>query len=677
MTPPKPIPLIRRPWFAFLSSMRFAVALLCVLAIASAVGTLLQQNMPQADYVVKFGAFWAEIFRFLGLFDVYSSSWFVLIMLFLVLSTALCLWRNIPPFWREMRSFRLNAGRRSLAAMRHTALLSAPLRPETAARYLQVQGFAVKQAAREDGSVLVAAKKGSMNKWGYVFAHLAIIVICTGGLIDSNLLLKIGMLGGRIVPDDKAVFVSEFGPESILGDGNLSFRGNVNISEGQETGVVFLNTGSGMLIQELPFSVRLKKFHIDFYDTGMPSNFASDLSITDKATGKTSEHTIRVNHPLTLNGISIYQASFSDGGSDLSFKAWDLASKSSRAAALKGKSMNAFPLNMGGVKKYMLEFDQFTSMNVEDMSEPPEKTSGGLREKINDVRTVRHAKKFTNLGPSITYRLRDASGQAVEYKNYMLPIRQDDGYFFITGARTGLDQGYRWLRLPADKDKKIDTFMVWREMLNDAAARKQIGKAAAAGVSENIRGQFELAVENTLALFARGGYPALDTFIQTSVPENERGKMQEYFYQILFGGANTALDEAVRQKKAAAWEQGEDRNRFLLNAMDAYTGLTEYPAPVLLQLDGFKEVRSSGLQMTKSPGASLVYLGSLLLVSGTIFMFYIREKRAWLLFEENGEIRFAMSSGRHERDLQTEFPTHLQHLNRLAEDLNHDTHRPN
>ena len=44
-------------------------------------------------------------------------------MLFLVLSTGLCLWRNIPPFMREMRSFRLKASRQSLAAMKHTALL--------------------------------------------------------------------------------------------------------------------------------------------------------------------------------------------------------------------------------------------------------------------------------------------------------------------------------------------------------------------------------------------------------------------------------------------------------------------------------------------------------------------------------------------------------------------------
>ncbi len=40
----------------------------------------------------------------------------------------------------------------------------------------------------------------------------------------------------------------------------------------------------------------------------------------------------------------------------------------------------------------------------------------------------------------------------------------------------------------------------------------------------------------------------------------------------------------------------------------------------------------------------LVYLGSVLLVLGTVLMFYVREKRAWVLFSD-GKIRFAMSSG--------------------------------
>ena len=165
MTTADKIPLIRRPWFAFLSAMRLAVALLCVLAVASVIGTVLQQNQPQADYIVKFGSFWARIFGFLGLYDVYASGWFVVIMLFLVLSTGLCLWRNIPPFMREMRSFRLKASRQSLAAMKHTALLENGLTPSVGMRYFNVRGFAVKQVEREDGSVLVAGKKGPANKW--------------------------------------------------------------------------------------------------------------------------------------------------------------------------------------------------------------------------------------------------------------------------------------------------------------------------------------------------------------------------------------------------------------------------------------------------------------------------------------------------------------------------------
>lgn len=661
------VPLIRRPWFAFLSSMRFAVALLSLLGIASVIGTVLQQNQPTVNYVVKFGSFWTEIFGFLGLFDVYASSWFVLIMLFLVVSTGLCLWRNIPPFLREMKSYRLNATKKSLASMKHTVMLESGISPEIAARYLEVQGFSSKTVEREDGSVLLAAKKGAMNKWGYIFAHAAIIVICLGGLIDSNLLLKAGMLTGRIVPDNESVFAKDFKPESILGSGNISFRGNVNITEGQQADVVFLNADKGMLVQDLPFTVGLKKFHIDFYNTGMPKDFASDLVVTDKSTGKVIEQTIRVNHPLTVDGITIYQASFADGGSDLKLKAWNLAAKNRAPALMNAVSMREFPLDLNG-SRYRLEFDQFTAMNVEDMSTPPEKGKTGFQTAINDVRSVKQDKKFTNIGPSVVYRIRDKAGQAVEYKNYMLPVKQEEDYFFITGTRSGLEQQYRWLRLPADKQGKIDTFMAWRELLNDPAARKRVIGVSAQAAPENVREGFGLAVENTLALFARGGYLALNEYIEQKVPEAERDKMQDFFYRILYGALNSILDETISTYKLPEWKQDAERNRFLLHSMDAYTGLTEYPSPVLLQLDGYKEVRSSGLQMTRSPGASLVYLGSVLLVLGTVFMFYIREKRAWLLFDRDG-VRFSMSSSRNERDLQKEFPKHSQDLATLASDL--------
>ncbi len=647
--------------------MRFAVALLSLLGVASVIGTVLQQNQQPTDYVVKFGPFWSEIFGFLGLYDVYASGWFVLIMIFLVLSTGLCLWRNIPPFVREMKSFRVNAGKKSLASMKHTALIGGGLSPEIAARYLSVQGFSSKTVEREDGSVLVAAKKGAMNKWGYIFAHAAIIVICLGGLIDSNLLLKAGMLTGRIVPDNDSMFAKDFKPESILGSGNISFRGNVNITEGQSADVVFLNADKGMLVQDLPFSVELKKFHIDFYNTGMPKDFASDLVVTDKASGRKTEKTIRVNHPLTVDGITIYQASFADGGSGLKFKVWNLGNPGRTPAEMDAVSMSAFPLNLGS-EQYRLEFDQFTAMNVEDMSAPQEKGKLNFQTAINDVRSVRQDKKFTNIGPSIVYRIRDKAGQAVEYKNYMLPVKQEEDYFYITGTRTGLEQQYRWLRIPMDGSGSIDTFMALREHLSNPEVRKRVIAVSAAGAPENIRAVFNQAAENTLAIFAKGGYLALNDYLEKNIPPAEQEKMQGFFYQILYGAMNVLLDDTIKTYQLPDWQPGEARNRFLLNSMDAYTGLTEYPAPVLLQLNGYKEVRSSGLQMTRAPGASLVYLGSVLLVLGTVFMFYIREKRAWVLFDKDG-VRFSMSSSRSERDLQKEFPKHTAALETLAADL--------
>lgn len=554
--------------------------------------------------------------------------------------------------------------------MRHSSLLDVKIAPEVAKRYLEVQGFQGKTINREDGSVLIAAKKGTMNKWGYIFAHIALIVICLGGLIDSNLLLKLGMLTGRIVPDNQAVYAKDFKPESILGASNLSFRGNVNISEGQSADVVFLNADNGMLVQDLPFEVKLKKFHIDFYNTGMPRDFASDIEVTDKATGEKLERTIRVNHPLTLHGITIYQASFADGGSDLTFKAWNLGDASREPVVLKATSMRQFPLEIGK-HKYRLEFDQFTSMNVEDMSEGAEREKS-LKSTLNDVRTVsQEGKKYTNIGPSIVYRIRDAAGQAVEYKNYMLPVLQEQDYFWITGTRSGLQQQYRWLRIPLDKQGKADTFMALREFLKDGEGRKRLVADATKDAPAEIREQFMLAAENTLNIFAQKGYLGLDEFITSNIPKEQQDKMQGYFYEMLYGVMNAALDETIRRYGLPEWQQDEARNRFLLHSMDAYTGLTEYPAPMLLQLDGFSEVRSSGLQMTRSPGALLVYLGSVLLVLGTVFMFYVREKRAWILFSD-GKIRFAMSSARSERDLQKEFPKHVESLQRLGKDLNHD-----
>ena len=642
--------------------MRFAVALLSVLAIASVVGTVLQQNQPKQNYVVKFGAFWTEIFEFLGLFDVYASAWFTLIMLFLVLSTSLCLWRNVPPFLREMRSFRTQTTAKSLAHMKHTALLSdnmGSLKTEIAAKYWQVNGFQTRITPREDGSVLLSAKKGAMNKWGYIFAHAAIIVICLGGLVDSNLLLKIGMLTGKIVPDTSSQYARDFQAASRLSASNLSFRANAEVVEGQTIEAAFINADKGLLLQELPFTLELKKFHIDFYNTGMPKDFASDIVVTDKASGNRVAQTIRVNHPLTINGITIYQSTYGDGGSDVRFQSWDLRG-ANPPAMLDAVSQRAFPLDLGK-EKYQFELGELRVFNVEN-------TAAGEAVQ-HDVRSVAQPKQFQNVGPTIMFKLRDAAGQAHEYVNYMLPLEREGAKFFATGERSDINAPYRWLMLPADGQNKLDSFMALRATLMQPEKRDQIVQTAIANVNENMRADFKLAVENLLRQFAEGGYIAINEHIQQNVPAEAQQKTGEIMYQILYSSMDVALTQALNDFRLPTMAAGEARNRFILNSMDGYTALTRFQSPVLLQMDTFKQVNMSGLQMTKSPGASLVYIGSVLLVLGTVFMFYIREKRAWLLFHPDGSTRFAMSATRSERELAREFPEHLAKLETLARDL--------
>jgi cytochrome c biogenesis protein len=84
--------------------MRFAIALLTVICIASVIGTVLKQHEPAANYVNQFGPFWADLFLRLKLNAVYSAWWFLLILAFLVTSTSLCIARNTPKYLADMRN---------------------------------------------------------------------------------------------------------------------------------------------------------------------------------------------------------------------------------------------------------------------------------------------------------------------------------------------------------------------------------------------------------------------------------------------------------------------------------------------------------------------------------------------------------------------------------------------
>ncbi|MDR3213847.1 MAG: cytochrome c biogenesis protein ResB, partial [Azoarcus sp.] len=67
------------------------------------------------------------------------------------------------------------------------------------------------------------------------------------------------------------------------------------------------------------------------------------------------------------------------------------------------------------------------------------------------------------------------------------------------------------------------------------------------------------------------------------------------------------------------------------------------------------------LQATRSPGKSLVYLGSLLLALGVFAMLYIRERRLFVLLKDD-EALLAMSSNRKTIDVEETFARHCDGL---------------
>jgi cytochrome c biogenesis protein len=103
----------------------------------------------------------------------------------------------------------------------------------------------------------------------------------------------------------------------------------------------------------------------------------------------------------------------------------------------------------------------------------------------------------------------------------------------------------------------------------------------------------------------------------------------------------------------------ENHARFLQLASNALSDAFFYGAPVYLQLQDFDEVKASVLQVTRSPGKKVVYLGCLLLVMGIFSMFYIRERRLWIWLKSEPEggsrALMALSTQRKTLDFDKEF----------------------
>ncbi|MEY4654380.1 MAG: hypothetical protein RI884_2961 [Pseudomonadota bacterium] len=699
MTTAAPAPDASRPLRAaveVLSSMRFAISLLTVICIASVIGTVLKQHEPAVNYVNQFGPFWAQLFAALKLNAVYSAWWFLLILAFLVTSTSLCIARNTPKILADLRSHKENIREQSLQAFAHRAQGTVGDAPESAAQRiggaLVRAGWKVKLQRREGVAGtgwMVAARAGAANKLGYIAAHSAIVLVCLGGLLDGDLIVRAQMLWGGKTPYTGGGMIADVQPAHRLPATNPTFRGNVMVGEGMQSATAILNQSDGILLQELPFSIELKKFIVEYYSTGMPKLFASEIVIHDRESGQAIPQRVEVNHPARHRGIEIYQSSFDDGGSTVRLQAVPLSVGGKRfevegviggsTALARGQGADADTLTLEYTGLRVINVENFGDKGVGAGSATDVRKvdlADAIESRLGAGHKTASRKELRNVGPSITYKLRDAAGQAREFHNYMEPMDLGEGVpVFLMGLRDTPSEEFRYLRLPADEAGTLDSFLRLREALADPAVRAQAVRRYAARATDPARPdlaqQLAASAGRALNLFAGegtapgangkpvSGLQALSDFMEANIPEADRARAGEVVVRIVNGALFEVAQMARERARQKPMDTTDATRAFMNQSVLALSDLALYPAPMAFQLKDFTQVQASVFQVARAPGRNIVYLGCALLIVGIFAMLYVRERRLWIWLapqaQGGSQATLALSSNRKTLDTDREF----------------------
>jgi cytochrome c biogenesis protein len=325
-----------------------------------------------------------------------------------------------------------------------------------------------------------------------------------------------------------------------------------------------------------------------------------------------------------------------------------------------------------------VEWSDFRPFNVENISGQDaravtkgeslnESFSRSLDKQLGSAAKTAHNKDLKNVGPSVQYKLRDKTGQAREYQNYMQPVTIEGDTVFLAGVRANPSDPFSYLRIPADDEHSVREWMRLRAALQDPALRQKAAASYAAQAmpqskaGDALRSQLEASALKGLEIFAGdangAGFFAISRFLE-KVPQAEQTKAAEIFLKILNGSMWELWQAARVQDGKPAAAMDEAHGRFLQLATNALSDSFFYGAPVYLQLDEFTQIKASVFQVTRSPGKTIVYIGCLLLVLGVFAMFYIRERRVWVWIKDGkdgAEALMAMSTQRKTLDFEQEF----------------------
>ena len=274
--------LLRWTWRQ-LTSMRTALVLLLLLALAAIPGSLIPQQGVDSLKTTR----WQDahpkltpVYEKLSLFSVYDSPWFSAIYILLMVSLVGCIVPRTFVYWRGMRA-------RPPAAPRNLTRL-----PDHASYRTDAEVDEVLAGARallrkrryrvETRADAVSAERGYLREAGNLLFHLSVLVVLVGFAIGG----LFGYKGGVIL---------------VVGNG---FSNNLTQYDDFVPGSLF--KASDME----PFSFDVKDFSVDWLSSGpragMARAFDAQLAYRTSPDAPEQQYDLKVNHPLTVGNTEVF-----------------------------------------------------------------------------------------------------------------------------------------------------------------------------------------------------------------------------------------------------------------------------------------------------------------------------------------------------------------------------------
>ncbi|HET7013954.1 MAG TPA: cytochrome c biogenesis protein ResB [Streptosporangiaceae bacterium] len=277
-----PVAWLRWGWRQ-LTSMRTALVLLFLLALASIPGSVLPQEGIDPAAVTQYYAAHpslAPILAKLSGFDVFGAPWFAAIYLLLFTSLAGCV---LPRAYRLARSAKQPPPKapRHLGRLPQSTRFAVPGEPSAALE--SASGLLGRRRFRlRTGDGWVAAEKGYLHEVGNLLFHVALL-----GLLCS-----------------------------VAMGGLFGYKANRLLVEGDSfsntpTALDVFHPGRLVTATDLqPFSLTLKSFAATYItngsERGQPASFKASVSYASQYGSPRHDYNLQVNHPLNVDGVQVF-----------------------------------------------------------------------------------------------------------------------------------------------------------------------------------------------------------------------------------------------------------------------------------------------------------------------------------------------------------------------------------